>query len=267
MPWTCLLLGTWIWASPGVTVAPAPSAWSYEDLDYVLERYVSERGLVDYDGLVKDRASLDRFVRAVEETSPDSRPELFPRQSDRLAYWINAYNALVLRGVVEAWPVRSVKDIRPLFGFFWRDKHRLGGQPWTLRKLENEVLRARFREPRIHFAINCASRGCPALRRRAWRADSLDGDLEEAARTFIRDPRNVRVDPERGTVHLSEIFKWYPEDFLDWLDARGLPRPRGVLGYVIPYLSDDQRRGWDPGKVSVAWIEYDWSVNAEDRAP
>jgi hypothetical protein len=241
--------------------APAPAAWSYDDLDAVLSRRVSPDGRVDYDGLVADRQRLERFVQALARTSPDSAPELFPARNDRLAYWINAYNALMLLRVVEAWPIESVERILPAHGVFWIERHELGGKRLTLRQLENDVVRG-FDEPRIHFAINCASTGCPALRDAAWRPETLEADLEAAARRFIRDPRHVRVAPDGAVVHLSRIFEWYAEDFTRWLDARGLAHPRGVLDYVAPHLPDEDRKRLEPDGVRVEWIEYDWSINA-----
>jgi hypothetical protein len=248
------------------------AAWDDADLDRVLGRYVDDEGFVDYEGLVAHRAPLDRYVEALGRTSPDSDPDRFPTREDRLAYWMNAYNALMLHRVVEAWPIGSVREIRAAYGVFWREKHRLGGEKWTLRGLENKIIRDRFDEPRIHFAINCASRGCPALPRRAWRPETLDADLEAAARRFVADESNVRFDFERRVVELSSIFKWFDKDFTRWLDARGIEPRHGVLTWVVRYLpepaggvewpSADALDDW-----TVEWIPYDWSVNVSTGAP
>jgi hypothetical protein len=247
--------------------APAAAVWSYDDLGAVLRRYVGPDGLVDYDGLAQDAEPLERFVDALARTSPDSAAGLFPGREDRLAYWINAYNALMLRRVVRAWPVASVREIKPLYGVFWMEHHVLGGRRLTLRGLENGVIRERFDEPRIHFAINCASAGCPALRNAAWRPESLEEDLEAAARRFIRDHRNVRFDRDGTLAHLSRIFDWYEKDFTRWLDARGIPHPHGVLDYVVRFLSPEDREGLDLDGIRVQWIEYDWSINARGGIP
>jgi len=153
--------------------AGTDTAFPYDDLDAVLDRHVSDDGLVDYDSLSGDRGPLDRFVAALGRVSPDNHPERFDSDEARLAYWMNAYNALMLRRVVDAWPIASVKKIKPAYGVFWMEKHDLGGERWTLRGLENKVIRDRFDEPRIHFGINCASASCPALPRRAWPAGSI----------------------------------------------------------------------------------------------
>lgn len=250
-----------------VLAAPVDSgaSWSYGDLDAVLARYVSDAGLVDYDGLLADRAPLDRFVRALAETSPENSPEAFPTRSHRLAYWINAYNALILQRVVDAWPTESVRKIKFLYGIFWREKHDLGGRILPLTTLENKVLRG-FEDPRIHFAINCASVGCPALGRTAWKPETLDDDLEQAARRFIGDARHVWFEPDGDVVHLSMIFKWYAKEFTGWLQARGLESSHGVIDFVFLYLPEDQRQE-KPGGLKIKWIEYDWSVNATHPDP
>lgn len=247
--------------------APAVAeSWDYGDLDHVLGRHVTEAGLVDYEGLVGDRERLDRYVEAIGLVSPDSDPDRFPTKDEALAYWINAYNALMLHRVVEAWPVGSVREIRALFGVFWKEEHRLGGKKWSLRGLENEIIRERFGEPRIHFAINCASRGCPPLSRKAWRSETLEADLEAAARRFIADEANVRFDAGRRVVELSSIFQWFEEDFTSWMKSRGLEARRGVLDYVLRYLPESRRRAWgDPVELKIEWIDYDWSINASAK--
>ncbi len=229
-------------------------SWTYDDLDYVLEQHVSAEGRVDYAGLVGDSTRLERFVEALGRVSPDSHAGLFPTRDDRLAYWINAYNALMLKRVVDAWPIDSIKQIKPAFGVFWLESHRLGGKSFSLRKLENRIIRRRFKEPRIHFAINCASAGCPALRNRAWRPETLEADLEDAAAAFMRDPRNVQIDREQGAVRLSSIFKWFEGDFTM------SPQIPELLDYVARYHPELQGR--DPGDpLRVEWVDYDWSLN------
>ena len=245
--------------------APAhgePTAWSYADLDYVLERYVGDDGRVDYAGLIGDRARLDRYVASLAAVSPDSHPQRFSGDAERLAYWINAYNALMLARVVQAWPIRSVKEIRLAFGVFWLERHELGGTSWSLRGLENKIIRGRFDEPRIHFAINCASAGCPALPRRAFRAETLEADLDHAARRFIGDPRHVRIDRDRGAIHLSRIFKWFEDDFTGWLERRQSERAHGLLDYIKLYLPEEHTRTWDPKHLKIEFLEYDWAINS-----
>jgi hypothetical protein len=242
-------------------------SWSYADLDHVLGRYVSEDGLVDYHGLASDHGPLDRFVEALARSSPDNRPDLFSTEADRLAYWMNAYNALMLARVVEAWPVESVREIKPLYGVFWAERHTLGGERWTLQGLENKVIRKRFRDPRIHFAINCASAGCPALPAQAWRPETLDADLDAAARRFVADPEKVAVDERAGVIRLSRIFKWFEKDFTGWLEDHRIDHPNGVVDYVARYLPEERRDRFDPSRLRIEWMDYDWAINLQPEGP
>ncbi len=250
---------------PGVGGADAarPAAeWSDDDLGVVLGRYVDGRGLVDYDAVVRDRAPLDRYVARLAETSPDNRPGLFPSAADRLAYWMNAYNALVLARVVEAWPVGGVREIRPLFGVFWLDRHTVGGKRFTLRGLENDVIRERFGDPRIHVGINCASLGCPPLPRRAWRGATLDADLDAAARRFVADGRYVEIDRDARVLRVSKIFEWFEDDFTGWMERNGLGG--GVAGWIARYLPEEAAPP-DLGSYRIVYREYDWSINDSGR--
>lgn len=250
-------------------LAPAPGAhasvrYGVEDLHAVLSRWVNDAGLVDYEGLAANAAPLDRFVTLLAAVSPDSHPDLFPAEADRMVYWINAYNALMLDRVVAAWPVASVRDIRPMFGVF-RLPVTVGGLTLTLQQIEDDILRARFDEPRIHFAISCASASCPPLLRTPWRAGTLEAQLDAATRAFVSDPRNVRLDGARGVVWVSSIFDWYAADFLRSMDRRGIPHPHGVLDWIVQFLPREQRRRWRLARLRTSTLPYDWSINAVSR--
>lgn len=260
-------LASWGALALAWSAAPAPAPpgpFRYDDLEAVLVRHVAGDGRVDYPALVADRTPLDRFVDQIARVSPVSHPALFPARNDRLAYWINAYNALMLRKVVDAWPVRSVKEIRPLFGVF-RTESPVGGRPLSLKALEDEILRKEFDEPRIHFAVNCASISCPPLKRGVWHPATLDAELDQAARAFVGDDRNVRLDRSKGLVLVSSIFDWYEEDFLRSMDAKRIPHPRGVLDYIARYLPAEKVRTWPKDHRKTATLDYDWGINARAR--
>jgi Protein of unknown function, DUF547 len=232
----------------------------------VLARHVTPDGRVDYAGLKARGADLRRVVGSIAARSPASDPAAFPTRNARMAYWINAYNALVMSGVAENWPVKSVRDIGLLpFSFFWRKKFKVGGRSMTLNDIEHGTLRKQFGDPRIHFALNCASIGCPLLRREPYRAATLDEQLDDAARKFLADPaRGMRIDAARNTVWLSHIFKWYGGDF------EAIERAHGWNGAGSPLLRFARRyanaaeRGQMDGlkNPSVKFLEYDWSINA-----
>jgi hypothetical protein len=159
--------------------AQVEAAFRHDLLDSVLTRRVDEAGGVDYAGLALQRDGLDRYVTALASCSPRSCPDRFPTRGDRLAYWINAYNAFVLRGVLDALPIVSVADVEgSLDGFFRQQRFVAGGDSLSLDDIENRIIRPTFRDPRIHFAVNCGAASCPALDRRAYRAADLEAHLE-----------------------------------------------------------------------------------------
>ena len=178
----------------GPTPAKPPSLFSHVAFDRVLERDVDARGRVDYPGLKQHEGDLDRYFRLLAAFSPDSTPEFFPTETARLAYWINGYNAAPIKTVLHYYPIESVLDVkRPtlLFffpgksGFFYFQRASFGGKRYSLYHLENKIIRDRFNEPRIHFALNCASTGCPVLPRKAFSAENLDAELENCHPVII----------------------------------------------------------------------------------
>ena len=146
----------------------------YQPVERVLASYVDEHGYVDYAGLKKNPLDLDTFIGQISQVSPASHPALFPTREAKLTYWINAHNAWMLRLVVDHYPVKKVTSIGliPHGVFLWR-RIRLGGRKMSLRHLENEIIRKQFGDPRIHFALNCASIGCPRLPQKIFHPKGL----------------------------------------------------------------------------------------------
>jgi len=254
------------------SAAPAGETFRHETLDGFLERFVDDYGRVDYAAASDDRGDLERYLAAVAARSPDSHPELFPTQGERLAYWLNGYNAWVLRAVLEYYPIESVKDVpKPralllggLARFFVGQKATLGGDRMSFHHLENGIVRERFAEPRIHFALSCASQSCPQLPAEAFDPMSLERQLDRAARRFVRDERNVRVDERAREVWLSAIFDRYEGDFTSWLEGAHPERPATLLSYVALYaeggLAEDLLECDD---CKLNFFEYDWGLNAQ----
>jgi hypothetical protein len=172
---------------------------------------------------------------------------LFPRDDDRLAFWINAYNAATLDQVLRRWPIRSVHDHK--LSFFVVTRYRVDGRPLSLYAIENDIVRRQFADPRVHFALNCASIGCPRLPAEPFDGATLQAQLERETTRFLNEPRNVAV--ENGSLVLSEIFSWYADDFppdaVAWVRARrpDLDPPEGAKATYRPYdwaLNDQQTR-------------------------
>jgi Protein of unknown function, DUF547 len=209
-------------------------------LDALLRRYVDDDGRVAYRNLAQqDTAALDAYLAAlaVADPAPFAPPE-------QLAFWINAYNARVLRGVLDGYRAESFFGRKRFFSFY---TFPLAGQSRTLDGIEHEILRKQFRQPRIHFALVCASTSCPKLRREAYRGDRLDAQLDAQTRGFLDDPRRNRFGPG-DEVALSPIFKWFGEDFA------------AAAGSVPEFI---RRYHAIPEGARIEYLDYDWTLNAQ----
>lgn len=244
----------------GASAHARGAAFDHAIWDRVLKTYANEIGEVDYRALKANRKDLDDYVQSLGEASPANKPDLFPSRAHELAYWMNAYNAFVMRGVVDGYPTQSVRDLGLLYGFFRRDDHVAGGMKMSLFHLENDIIRKKYSEPRIHFGIVCASVSCPLLSRDAFTAENLETQLERLARKFINERRNLSIDQAANAVTLSKIFDWYTKDF----EVPAAPgRPGGTLvDYVRRYSNEASRRALDGlRQPRVKFYDYDWSLN------
>jgi hypothetical protein len=257
------LIVVFLLCSFGARAANA-QGFDHSPWDRILKKYVTDEGRVDYGALRANRAELDACVAQIAARSPESHPQDFPTAASQLAYWMNAYNALTIRGVVDNWPTKSVRDLGFLFGFFRRDDYTVGGRKVSLNHIEHDVIRKHFAEPRIHFALVCASLGCPKLRREAYTAERLEEQLEDGTRYFLNEPRNLQIDAARNRVTVSKIFDWYGGDFEKHMKARGADSGNLILAYVRLYASDANRRAIDALKnPGVSYADYSWEVNAK----
>ena len=204
-------------------MATTKTPFSHADFDRFLRRHVDAAGRIDYVRVLTDRADLDRYRAALAKTSPDRDPERFSTEAARLAYWLNAYNASVIGLVLDHYPISSVQDVRApwLFrflpagaGFFVFRGVTLGGRRTTLYGVENRIIRRRFSDPRVHFALNCASASCPRLPAEAFLPERLEEQLARETEFFLSDPHHVRLDAKAKILFLSSIFEWYENDFV-----------------------------------------------------
>ncbi|HEY0095029.1 MAG TPA: DUF547 domain-containing protein, partial [Archangium sp.] len=214
-------------------------------------------GEVDYAGLqARAQPELTAYLRSLEAPGPEDYAG-FTREQ-RLAFWVNVYNAYTVRLILDHYPLKSIRRIGwlPLAAFRARfiPLRVLGGkEKLSLWQVEHTHLRRELDEPRIHFAIVCASRSCPKLRSEAYRASEVDAQLEDAARGFVRDSFRNRVDPARGRAEVSRIFKWYRGDF----ERDGRTLGESIARYAEPAQAEVLRKlGSRPG-----FLDYDWGLN------
>ncbi len=222
----------------------------------IVSRYVHD-GVVDYSGLKHSGTeALGDYLRSLESVCREHYLA-WPRDQ-QLAFWINAYNAYTIELILEHYPLKSIRSIGFLPGSAFRDPFIpltfLRDKALSLNDIEHDVLRNYFREPRIHFAIVCASQSCPVLRSDAYRAATLDTQLTDATRHFLSDGTRNHFDRAARTLQLSSIFKWFREDFER--SARTLPA--FVARYAEPATAAALSSGDD---VRVEFLDYDWSLN------
>lgn len=240
-----------VWLAACAQLVPAPQAGPVARPEAeaswarVLDRFVDGAGRVDFHALAGQRTDLDRYVAWVYLNGPNNRPELFSGRTDVMAFHLNAYNALAMYSVLEAGVPRSLSSYG-LLEFFWLREVAVGGASISLYRYEKDVIRP-LGDARVHFALNCMAASCPRLPRRPFRAQSLDADLDREARRFLAESRNVQVDAERRVVRLSEIFDFFPEDFL--------AQAPSLVAYVNRYREPDI-----PPDYAIEFIPYDWSV-------
>ena len=259
-----LLLAAALVGCHSVRVPPARQLPTYDDEPWarVLAGAVVD-GRVDYGRVRRShREELDRYLDAVRRFGPRSSPELFPTAADRLAYLINAYNALMIQRWLMAGAGASDDEKDRTVNFFWfvADAWRVDGRWVSLNTLEQAWIRRELGDPRVHFALVCGADGCPPLRDAPYAGAALDAQLDDQGRRWIRDwPNAVDVRPG-GAVALSPIFMWYIEDF----DAWG-----GLAGVMERYLAgDDPRRGVIVGAIrsgEAFFVPYDWTINDASR--
>ena len=210
---------------------------SHELWDQLLRENVEPSGNVDYVGFQKQENKLTAYLNLLSKGIPSSQWE----RSDAMAYWINAYNAYTIQLILNHYPVKTIKDIH-------------GGQPWdvkwiklednlySLNQIENEILRPKYKDPRIHFAVNCAAQSCPPIANQAFSGSNLDLLLEDRTKTFIQNQDYNEI--KKNAIRISRIFEWYASDFND------------LIGFLNQYSKVQIAKN-----ASIGFQEYNWALN------
>lgn len=219
-----------------------------DGLQYSLTKYVKDNGTVQYGALKSDIGPLEKYVEQLKTFDAGK----LPSREAKLAHWINVYNALILWSFAKDYPQEKNRLKNPLrrAAYFYRKKFQVGGTERSLADIEDNSLRKAFGEPRIHFAIVCASTSCPWLSRNAYTPANVMAQLEQDAIRFIGAERNVKIDISAKTVTTSEIFKWFRADF------------GGTEAAVLQFLGRYTKKARldEPG-WKLKYQSYDWSIN------
>ena len=224
-----------------ITPPPKHDLWDSLLKDYVID------GRVNYQLLYKNREQLDSYLDLLQSHAPSSD---WGRE-ERLAYWINAYNAYTLKIILDYYPVKSIKEIGgkvqiPLVYSTWDIQFiEIGGKVLSLNDIEHRILRKEFNEPAIHFAIVCASRSCPPLRTEAYSAINIDEQLNDQALAFINDMSKNQIAAEH--IEISKIFKWFEGDFI---------KNESLIDFLNKYSSTKINQD-----AKVGYLDYDWTLN------
>ncbi len=234
-----LLIGA---LAPAASVASTRSGHAL--FDAALKRHVRD-GWVKYPGLAQD-ADFKAYLGWLKHVNPDT----FANRDAEMAFWVNAYNALAIQGVLQYYPVARVIDVP---GFFDKNRHAVAGGKYTLDEIEKQMLFPRFQDPRLHFVLVCAARSCPALPAEAYTGATIRARLDTVTHRFLTNPQKNQLDRKNRILHLSKIFQWYKEDFVQ---AAG-----SVLAFIKPYLAPEDRRFLEQHEVEIRYLEYDWRLN------
>ena len=242
-------------------------------------KYVDDRGMVYYVGLKRDRRKLDQYVRNIGSLKRSVYEKW--EEPAKVAFWVNAYNALTLKVIIDNYPIKASffrsmtypsNSIRQISGVWKKIKFRVMGRDMTLDQIEHSTLRAKFNEPRIHMALVCAAMSCPPLRNEPYEGDKLQEQLDDQARKFLADSSKFKIDRRANTVRLSKIFDWFGKDFVKNHKPRtGFAghdeQVAAPLNYFSGYLSDQNAAYLRGSKYSVKFLDYDWTLNERKTKP
>jgi hypothetical protein len=250
---TLLAVGTYVYLArtslpPGLattTNASATAAFDHSALDALLARHVSNARVnyAAWKSSPEDLAALDAYLARLAAADLGGLD-----QSERLAFFINAYNAITIRSILDAYPVASIRDI---VGVWKVRTWRVAGGEITLDQIEHRILRRDFQDPRIHFAIVCASKGCPPIQPWAFTGDRIDSQLQTVAESFLNDPARTRLDLAAKRMTLSPILEWFSEDFVK--------KSGSMPAFVLAFRKDVTAASGNEWRADFA--DYDWTLN------
>lgn len=244
------------------TTITKPFDHSYTRYGALLATYV-ENGLVDYKALAENQTTLQEIA---DEFGEVSRKQLESfNDPQKIAFWINAYNFFTIQAIIDHFPVSSIKEIDGVWDGL---KFSVAGKNLNLNKIEHDILRKQFNEPRIHVALVCASTSCPELWNRPFIGDSLEIQLAGRSQAFANDSSRNGIDPSTSSVKLSQILDWYGDDFVAVYGKNSsfsyLPtKESATLNFIYQHLEKDIKSTLEGKEIVVEWLDYDWNLNIQ----
>jgi hypothetical protein len=221
---------------------------SHQLWNELLKAHVKPDGRVDYKGFIREKPKLESYLKLLSENAPDRSKW---SKNEQLAYWINVYNAFTVKLIVDFYPTKSIRDLGPrikipLIKDVWHYKFfKIAGVDMSLDEVEHSILRKEFEEPRIHFAINCASVSCPPLLNEAFVASTLENQLARVTTTFVNDPSRNKISAQ--SAQLSSIFSWFKGDFTK-------------KGTLVEFLNSYSKVKISPN-ARITFLDYNWNLN------
>ena len=249
---------------------------SYSTYNSLLNEYV-ENASVNYSGFIDSRAEFETFLRTIGSVNENDYESW--TQEQKLAFWINAYNAFTIKAIIDHYPIKRSFSLVGIFyapsnsilqikGVWTKLQFRALDRMVTLDEIEHQILRKEFNEPRIHIAINCASISCPDLSNEAYVAERLEQQLAQASINFVNNPsKGIQIDEQKGKVKLSKIFKWFGEDFIQNYGGTKLfnnysLKENAVLNFTAEYLESQPVKEYlMNNKLKIGYLGYDWHLN------
>lgn len=232
------------------TMATAGPVVDHSSYDRLLKKYVTDKGLVNYKGFKADEKEFNQYLALLSKNPPAASWS----KNEQMAYWINAYNAYTIRLILNYYPVKSIKDIGssiqiPFVTTPWAAKFfSIGGEKMSLDNIEHGTLRKKYDDPRIHFALVCASMSCARLRNEAYTAAKLESQLDDQGRDFVNNPAKNKVGKE--TAQLSKYFDWYKGDWT----KNGQSVAKWVNRYSTTKMDENAR---------ITYLDYNWKLNEQ----
>mgnify|MGYP001270716169 CR=1 FL=1 len=243
------------------TFSQSESTSFHDIFDSLLRNNVGENGRIDYKNISKHPTKLIDYTKKLSAFSPISHPTLFPTQSHSLSYWINAYNATMIAFIVQHYPIKSILEIDSLENIFNKNKSIFGGEILSLNDIERTKLLNKFKDPRIHFTLNCGGRSCPPLKNSSYTHLNVNAELITREKRFITDLSQFYF--KNDTLYVNKIFDWYSEDFKKWYlrDDTLNTRQHIAVNYLKHYEPHLHLSSLRLKRIPVEFIEYNWLLN------